>query len=166
VIVQKCLRRLNHQQGFTLVELVMVIVVLSIVAATALPKFFDQSVFQERAFFDDTLAAVRYAQKLAVATGCNVQVNIAGTTFYLKRPSATNRSQCASTTAADFTRDVANPGSGEAQYSGSQSGISLTPATFYFNALGAVSTGLDINVGSTRKITVIKETGFVYDNTP
>jgi MSHA pilin protein MshC len=160
------MNNLAGQKGFTLVESVMTLVILGIISAVALPKFFQLSSYQERVFFDDTLAAIRYAQKLAVATGCNVQVNIAGNAFYLKQPGALDRSRCASTTAADFTRDVAHPGSGAASYSGSQSGISLTSATFYFNALGVASTALDITVGSTKKITVIKETGFVYDSTP
>lgn len=157
---------MTGQKGFTLIESVMTLVILGIISTVALPKFFQLSAYQERVFFDDTLAAIRYAQKLAVATGCNVQVAIASNTFHLKRPGAVDRSQCASTTAADFTRDVIHPGSGDAQYSGSQSGIALASATFYFNALGVVSTGPDITVGSTKKISIIRETGFVYDSTP
>ena len=68
------------QKGFTLVELVTTMLLLGILSATALPKFFSVSGYQQQVFFDDTLAAVRFAQKLAVATGCNVQVSIAADT--------------------------------------------------------------------------------------
>ena len=62
------------QKGFTLVELVMLIVILSILSATALPKFFSKNSFAERAFFDDTLNAVRYATK----TGCSNELWCSG----------------------------------------------------------------------------------------
>lgn len=151
----------NHHHGFTLIELVMVIVIVSILSATALPKFFDTSVFQERAFYDDTLSALRYAQKLAVATNCNVQVVIAGNQFSLKRPGAANRSQCHSTSSADFTTTVVHPGTGVA-YTGSQAGVALTSTTIYFNALGMATSDVVISIGTNKTITVVKETGFVY----
>jgi len=154
------------QKGFTLIELVMTLVILGILSATFSPKFFQLSTYQQRVFFDDTLAAIRYAQKLAVATGCNVQVSIASNIFSLKRPGAADRSQCASTTSANFTQNVVHPGSGDSQYSGSMSGVTLTTATFYFTALGMASSGLDITVGSANKISIIQDTGFVYDSTP
>jgi MSHA pilin protein MshC len=143
----------------------MVIVVLGILSATALPRFFDVSTYQQRGFFDDTLNAIRYAQKLAVATGCNVQVTIAGNQFELKRPSASDRSLCSSSNASDFTQAVTRPGSGETSYQGSQSGISATDATLYFTAKGTASSGATITVGN-GQITVVQNTGFVYDSTP
>ncbi|AMK78847.1 MULTISPECIES: pilus assembly FimT family protein [Methylomonas] len=155
----------RSSSGFTLVELTMTIVILGILSATALPKFFDLSVYQERAFFDDTINAIRYAQKLAVATGCNVQVQISANQFELKRPTVTDRSQCASTISANFGLSVARPGSGESSYQGSQSGINLSTTTFYFTAKGDSSADEQINIGSNGKqISVVKDTGFVYDS--
>lgn len=37
------MKRLGNQKGFTLIELVIIILVLGILAATALPKFYDMS---------------------------------------------------------------------------------------------------------------------------
>lgn len=153
------------QRGFTLVELVTMLVILAILSSVALPKFFRFSDFQERALFDDTLNAIRYAQKLALVTGCNVQVTVSSDRYTLNRPAATDRSQCTSLTAADFTRAVPHPSSGEPQYSNALAGISITAATFYFTALGTASADLDIYVGS-NKLTVVRATGFVYDSTP
>jgi len=157
----------SNETGFTLIELVMTIVILGILSATTLPKFFDLSVYQERTFFDDTINAIRYAQKLAVTSACNVQVQIAANQFELKRPTETNRSLCASTNYADFGLSVARPGSSESDYRGNQSGINLSDATFYFTAKGEASAAQQINVGGNGKqISVVKDTGFVYDSSP
>ena len=100
-----------------------------------------------------------------MATGCNVQVQIAGNQFELKRPSAIDRSKCTSTTSTDFTLAVARPGSAESSYQGSQSGMSLSTTRFYFTAKGEASAAQQINVGSSGKqISVVKDTGFVYDS--
>lgn len=143
----------------------MVIVVLGILSANLAPKFFNFSTFQQRGFFDDTLGAIRYAQKLAVATGCNVQVTIAANQYQLKRPGASDRSRCSSTTAGDYTLAVPRPGTGDASYIGSQSGVTLSDATIYFTAKGLASANALITVGS-RGISVVQDTGFVYETTP
>ncbi|WP_028241189.1 pilus assembly FimT family protein [Stutzerimonas azotifigens] len=75
---------MNDQRGFTLVELVMTIVILGILAAVAGPRFFDRSSFDGRLFFEETLSAVRYAQKLAVASGCQVGFVLDGSGYALK----------------------------------------------------------------------------------
>ena len=141
------------------------IVVLGILAVTAIPKFFHVTDYQEHGFFDDTLNALRYAQKFAVASSCNVQFSIAGNQFVLNRPGASNRSLCTSTTAGDFTQALPRPGSGETGYQGSQAGVSLTKTTLYFSAKGTASSSATISVGS-RQITVVQGTGFIYDSTP
>lgn len=59
------LKNQKNQSGFTLIELVMVIVILGILAATALPKFVD---LKSDAY---TSAAQGYAGALSAANGIN-----------------------------------------------------------------------------------------------
>lgn len=57
----------KSHQGFTLVELVAVIAIAGIVAATALPKFVSSNSFSTRADTGALASALRYAQKTAIA---------------------------------------------------------------------------------------------------
>jgi MSHA pilin protein MshC len=65
-------------RGFTLVELICCIVILSILAALAGPRLLSHQPFEERGYVDEIAAALRQAQKVAVASGCDVQLTVNG----------------------------------------------------------------------------------------
>lgn len=57
-------------------ELVVVIVLLGILATFAVPRFFSKQPFSARGYSDEIASALRYAQKVAVASGCDVSISI------------------------------------------------------------------------------------------
>ena len=117
--------------GFSLFELIIVVVLLSILSVFALSRLFGQEDFAARGFFDDTVNAVRFAQKLAISTGCEVRVAINASDYQLLQSSTCS--------ASDFVNPVANPANRGLNYQNMNmpSGFSLSPATtITFNARG------------------------------
>lgn len=151
----------SERGGFTLIEIVLALVILAILAGTAAPRFFEQSTFDERVFRDTAVTAIRYAQKLAVVTGCEVQVTVASNAYTLNQ-----RSACSS---GAYTQDVPQPGTGESDYTQTApTGIGFTSdvTPLVFDALGRAQTGAgvvtDVNVTvGTRSIAIEGETGLV-----
>lgn len=62
--------------GFTLVELIIVMVIIGIISVVAIPRFFERSNFEARGFYDAAQAALRYAQKQAIAQRRPVAVGV------------------------------------------------------------------------------------------
>nr|WP_315398978.1 type II secretion system protein [uncultured Duganella sp.] len=67
--------------GFTIVELVTVIVVIGILGAVAASRFVDNGVFAGRAAADQAKSMIRHAQKLAIAQNGWVFVRVTPGSF-------------------------------------------------------------------------------------
>ena len=66
----------HGDRGFTLVELVTSLVIVGILSAAAMPSMFDHQVFRQRGYVDEVAAALRYGQKIAIASRCEVAIEI------------------------------------------------------------------------------------------
>jgi MSHA pilin protein MshC len=151
--------KINRFSGFTLIELLTVIVLLGILSVFALGRFIGPDQFAARGFFDDTVNAVQFAQKLAIVSGCEVRVRTIASGYELhQRPNCID---------PGFTIAVKNPANRGNDYQNSNipSGFTLTATTIIFNARGTIDTGdatLTLTDGTTTfSFDVYAQTGLV-----
>ena len=130
--------------GHTLTELVTVITILGILSAFAAPRFFDQDVFEERGFYEEVVAALRYGQKIAVGSGCPVQISIDASGYALAQQAVlANRCDPADAT---WAVPVLLP-DGQAAAGTTPAGVTLGPVvTYEFDGLGQTDLGADLTV--------------------
>ena len=84
-----------NNAGWTLIELVVVLTLLGIIGALAVPRFFDRSVFAARSYAVELAAASRLARRIALASGCPVQLTITASGYAARQPRAAG-THCAS----------------------------------------------------------------------
>jgi len=68
--------RVGKQKGFTLIEMVTVIVILGLLAVVMIPRFLSSANFESRTTADTLLGAIRQAQQLAMSKAPNANVSI------------------------------------------------------------------------------------------
>jgi MSHA pilin protein MshC len=152
----------TRSHGFTLIELVVVIVLMGILGAIAASRMLTSQGFASRGFYDEAQAVVRYAQKTAIAWRSTITVCVSATDV-----SAISNANCASPTYVPNPVNPANP----LKSSTAPSGVTLSSApgpSFTFDSAGRPSAATTITLNSTntddpvRHIFVATETGYVY----
>ncbi len=153
-------RATGASPGHTLVELVTVVVILGILAAFTAPRFFDQVVFEERGFYEEVVAALRYGQKIAVGSGCPVQISIDANGYALAQQVALgNRCDPGDAT---WAVPVLLP-DGQAAAGSTPTGVTLGPVvTYQFDGLGQTDLGADLTVSiGSWSLIVQAQSGYV-----
>ncbi len=160
----RCKSDLLHRgAGFTLPELVITLVVISILAAVIIPRFAQKSDFDVFGYAEQTREALRFAQKSAIAKRRLVCVAIASNNISLQFASSFGVSSC--------NTALINPATGKAYGVASQdaapSGVGITSISFNFDPLGhpsfAANQTLNVTGGSSAQlITIEAETGYVH----
>ncbi|MDR0997037.1 MAG: prepilin-type N-terminal cleavage/methylation domain-containing protein [Zoogloeaceae bacterium] len=172
--------------GFTLVELVVVLVLLGILAAVAVPRLAGTSDFAGMALRAEVVSALRYAQKVAITSQVPVQVSFGNTSVTAKYSSGCAGSisntvasvaPCSDTT---FSADLPGPDGNMPLVSTTDSkrntsairGATLTsfPQAFYYDQWGIPICAGNTHCGeqtitvsnAAAKIIIEKETGYVH----
>ncbi len=147
--------------GFTMVELILVIVVAGILAAVAAPRMLGRTGFDTRGFADQLAATVRFAQKLAVAQRTDVYVRLTASDATLCYDAA-----CAAS--------APGPGGEKPYIISAPNGVAIASplAVLAFDRGGRPQTAalldiqnqLDIRVNGsgTHQVLVERETGYVH----
>lgn len=146
----------RRSQGFSLVELIVVILLLGIMAVFVAPRL-QRTQINELGFFQDALAAIRYAHKVAITSGCEVRVDVTPGSMSLSY--AGNPVACG-------TGGVIDPSSNSPFTVTAPGSASITGVSFVFDMIGDPSIAQDLIVtnadASTRTIRVVDDTGFSF----
>ncbi|HMY38817.1 MAG TPA: prepilin-type N-terminal cleavage/methylation domain-containing protein [Marinagarivorans sp.] len=141
-----------NSAGFTLIELIAVLVIVGVVSVAAVGKFMSPDLYALQAARDQTLLCIQAAQQLAMTQSRSVRVLLSGTTL-------------------DVRKDANNDGvfaGGESVVLGAvtypislSQGVSVSTSTLNFNSLGEVAASTITLTQQSRTLTInVSATGF------
>jgi len=162
-------------RGFTLIELITILVLVGVMAAVALPRFADRRAFESRGFTDQVLSTLRFAQKSAIAERRRVRVAIAASSVTVNVCTEMAGVDACTGGISACSTALTLPAGGNAITA--PAGITLTAHTFRFDCQGRpvsdVNTAwadvgtTDIAVAAsgeaTRTVRIEGETGYVRE---
>lgn len=163
-------RRGGAMRGFTLVELIIVIVLLGVLAVVAAPRIFNNTDFYARGFHDETMALLRYAQKTAIAQRRTVCI-----TFAVAAVSTASLRIASLEAVATCNTNLVGPRGDSPGTVTSRSGVNYSaapPPALSFDGLGQpldatgtpITSARTITVsGSGKVITIEPATGYVHE---
>ncbi len=147
------LQTIKKASGFTLVELVVVILIVGILSISVAPRFFGVAAYENRKVVDELLSALRYSQQLAMNRGGNIELLLTADNFTVQLSGGGDLRGPAGIT--PYTIEFPD-------------NINPTPDTVRFNSLGqptditgaplTADTTLTINIANT--ITIRADTGY------
>jgi MSHA pilin protein MshC len=147
-------------RGFTLVELIVVIVILAVLGSLAAPRFLDTSAFSERGYYEELASALGFAGTAAVATGCPVRFTLTSASYSAEQQQPLNGRCNPADTSWGLPVKLAD---GSTLAGAAPAGVSASPAVaivFYPRGATGLAADQTITVG-TWSLTVDAGTGYV-----
>lgn len=147
--------RRPNQHGFTLIELIMVMVLMGVLAVVVAPRIFNTGDFTARGFHDETLSLLRFAQKTAIAQRRVVCVALNANGVALTMDTDPNTPPDGVCDAAPVLPNTPRGGNG----------LAGSVAAFQFTPLGSTNqaAAVTVTIPNAAGITVEADTGYVHD---
>ena len=147
-----CICNLNYFSlkkhiGFTLVELIVVILITGILSVSIAPRFFGVSSYEDRRAVDELLTALRHTQQIAMNRGGNIRLDLESDRYTIE---LTDNTPLRSPDGTSYPKIFVGV-------------TSSTPNLIEYDRLGrrVPNTQIDLNIGS-NTIRIEQETGYAH----
>lgn len=144
-------RKWKHK-GFTLIELISILVIIAIISVTLIARSTPTDTFQLQASRDQLVAAFFSAQQKAMVQSQAIQLSTSGNMIDIKQD--TNSDGIFASEASLSIGGIAYPWSLRANQS-------LSNSNFIFNRLGETTAGtISVSIGDNSILVTVSATGF------